>query len=336
MGSFRKNLMVGVTMLVGLVLLGILMLKFGAIPAHWFGSLRIPVTIHVERADGLSVGSSVSYLGVNVGNITAIQRNAEQTEVVIEAQIDGSKPPPANVIALVRSQIVGGGSTIALEVRPPEKPSGTLKAGASVPGVFVGIDILPPEFAHLADELRLTAKQLRESKLAEHLDQTILTVQTQVEHAGKLVDSLDSLVSDPKMREDLKASLAQIRTATESANRIEGKLEKFTDNLDQFGQKLNTVSDNASATITRTQGHIDELSKQMNDRMLQVSRLLEQFQSIATKVNDGKGTAGQLINDPKLYENLVDTSKELTLTIKDLKLLVKQWTDEGVYLKLNK
>jgi virulence factor Mce-like protein len=328
--------MVGVTMLVGLVLLGALMLKFGAIPAHWFGPARIPITVLVERADGLSVGSSVNYLGVNVGNITAIHRNADQTEVVIEAQIDGTRPPPANVVALVRSQIVGGGSTIALEVPAPDRPAGAMKAGSQVKGVFVGIDVLPPEFARLAEELRLTSKQLRESKLAEHLNDTVLTVKEQVEHAGKLIDSLDSLVSDPKMREDLKASLAQIRTATESANRIEGKLEKFTDNLDQFGQKLNTVSDNANATITKTQGHIDELSKQMNDRMLQVSRLLEQFQSIATKVNDGKGTAGQFINDPKLYENLVDTSKELTLTIKDLKLLVKQWTDEGVYLKLNK
>src|SRR5262249_50967508 len=117
---------------------------------------------------------------------------------------------------------------------------------------------------------------------------------------------------------------------------IEQKIEKFSDNLDKLGTNLNSVSDNANATITKTQGHIDELSKQMSDRLLQVSRLLEQFQSIAAKVDQGKGAAGQLINDPKLYESLVDASRELTLTIKDLKLLVKQWTDEGMYIKLNK
>jgi hypothetical protein len=37
--------MVGVTMLVALVLLGVLLLKFGAIPAHWFGRSRIAVSI---------------------------------------------------------------------------------------------------------------------------------------------------------------------------------------------------------------------------------------------------------------------------------------------------
>ena len=73
-----------------------------------------------------------------------------------------------------------------------------------------------------------------------------------------------------------------------------------------------------------------------NDRLLQVSKLLTQFQSIAGKIDEGKGTAGKLVNDEKLYENLVNTSRELNLTITDLKLLVKQWTDEGVYIKLNK
>src|SRR5207302_9176298 len=119
--------MVGVTMLVALVLLGVLLLKFGAIPAHWFGPARIPVQIHVARADGLSVGSSVNYLGVNVGNLTAVRRTADETEVILDAQIDGKNPPPANVVALVRSQIVGGGSNISLEVHAPDQPSGKLQ-----------------------------------------------------------------------------------------------------------------------------------------------------------------------------------------------------------------
>ena len=61
---------------------------------------------------------------------------------------------------------------------------------------------------------------------------------------------------------------------------------------------------------------------------------MDQFQSIAEKVEKGQGTAGALVNDPKLYESLVDTSRELNLTIKDLQRLVQQWEQEGVTLKL--
>ena len=50
----------------------------------------------------------------------------------------------------------------------------------------------------------------------------------------------------------------------------------------------------------------------------------------------GPALAGLLINDAKLYESLVATARELNLTITDLKRLVQQWEQEGVYIKLNK
>lgn len=327
--------MVGATVLASLTLLGVLMLKFGALPAQWFGPARLLVELHVARADGLSPGSAVSYLGVTVGNISKLRRSADQTQVVIETLIDAANPPPANVVGRIRSQIVGGGSNVSLEV-PDGKPEGHLKAHASIPTQFVGIDLLPPEFAMLATELRVTVQQVREAKLTEHLDQTLATFRMQAEKAGKLIESLDGAVSDPKLRDDLKVSIANFRTATDSATRVGTNLEKFSTTLEKLGDNLTSVTANANASITKTQGHIDGLARQMDDRLMQVSKLLEQFQSIAGKVDQGKGTAGMLINDAKLYESLVDTSKELNLTITDLKLLVKQWTDEGVYIKLNK
>jgi len=42
------------------------------------------------------------------------------------------------------------------------------------------------------------------------------------------------------------------------------------------------------------------------------------------------------VNDPKLYEAMVDTIQELNGTVKDLKRLVQQWEQEGVSLKMGK
>ncbi len=328
--------MVGLTVLVGMVLMGVLLLKFGAFPAAMLGPSRMTVELDVARADGLSVGSSMNYLGVNIGNVTVISRSADETHVIITAVVDAKNPPPGNVVGRIRSQIVGGGSNISLEVPEGGKPEGRLAAHARIRTLFIGVDILPPEFAQLATELRLTSQQLRDAKLVEHIDEAVRSVHTQLEKAGKLMDTLDSTVGDPKMRENITASVANIRTATETANRVGANLETFSQNLDKLGQNLSSVSTHADETITKTQGHIDDVSKQLGDRLLQVGKLLEQFQSIAAKVDQGKGTAGQLINDPKLYESLVNTSSELNLTITEMKLLVKQWKDEGAYIKLNK
>ena len=62
---------------------------------------------------------------------------------------------------------------------------------------------------------------------------------------------------------------------------------------------------------------------------------MQSFQSITQKVDEGKGTAGLLVNDPKLYQSLVDTSRELNATIADLRRVVQQWEQEGVSLKLH-
>jgi DNA-binding Lrp family transcriptional regulator len=40
------------------------------------------------------------------------------------------------------------------------------------------------------------------------------------------------------------------------------------------------------------------------------------------------------VNDPRLYESLVETAKELNATVSDLRRLVNQWEQEGVSLKL--
>ena len=44
--------------------------------------------------------------------------------------------------------------------------------------------------------------------------------------------------------------------------------------------------------------------------------------------------AQYVVNDPKLYESLVDSAKELNATISDFKRLVEQWEQEGISFKL--
>ena len=79
---------------------------------------------------------------------------------------------------------------------------------------------------------------------------------------------------------------------------------------------------------------IDQIGAQLGDRLAQMSTLLSTFQSVANKINQGQGTAGQLVNDPKLYEGLVETTRQLNATIADLQRLVQQWEEEGVSVRV--
>src|SRR5207249_1400284 len=96
-----------------------------------------------------------------------------------------------------------------------------------------------------------------------------------------------------------------------------------------------TMSD-VRTTVKNVGGNVESISKQVGDRLEQISKTIDHFQSIAAKIDTGQGTAGQLVNDPKLYQSLVDSSRELNATIVDLKRLVEQWEQEGLSFKLSK
>jgi phospholipid/cholesterol/gamma-HCH transport system substrate-binding protein len=286
------------------------------------------LTVTSERADGLSDGSPVLYRGVIVGQVTGVTRDPDQKHVYIKIMVDAAPPLPANLDGAIRTAgLVGGGAQLILECPPGQEPAGQLAAGQPINAHFVGLDILPPEFAQLATELRETSRQFRESRIVEHLDQ-------QVQRAGDVMTSVQKLIDDPKMRADLTASIDNLRATSDSAKRIGANFEKFSGDLNNMtGDARATIGD-VRAAVAKTQGHVDDLSKQLNDRLVQVSALLDQFQAIAAKVNKEQGTAGMLVNDPKLYENLVDTTQELKLTVADLHRLAQQWEQEGLSLKM--
>jgi hypothetical protein len=61
---------------------------------------------------------------------------------------------------------------------------------------------------------------------------------------------------------------------------------------------------------------------------------MKQVSSTLEKIERGDGTAGALLTDRRLYEGLVDTTRELQIAIRDLQRLIRQWEQEGVPMRL--
>ena len=294
-----------------------------------FAPPQIPVHFRAARADGLSPGSQVTFLGVQVGHVDEVTRNADGFSVDIEAVVDRNPPLPANLQASITTpNALGGGNAIDLTIAG-ERPQGVLAAHASIPAQYVGLqlNLIPPSISQTAgqigavsEELTRTLKQFRESGSIEDLDKTIKTVAEQSKKVGKVFDSLQSVLGDSVTQGNLRMTIQNLRTTT--------------DKLNTLADSLQTASSTATATIKGAGKDIDAMSKQVGDRLTEISAVLASVQSVMDKVDKGQGTAGQLINDPKLYQSLVDTSRELNKTVADLQRLVEQWEEEGVDLRL--
>jgi ABC-type transporter Mla subunit MlaD len=317
MSPNRRNVVVGLTVLGALVILAGMLLKFGG-PSIKLFSHGNSVQIHLtgDRADGLSEGAPVTYLGQSVGRVLRVTRDQNNVNINIDAEVDDLPPLPGNVEGIIRiNSPIGGSAVLSLELvgAPMTKPEGTLADGQHMVAKYVGSELIPPAIAALAT-------QIKDSQVVMHLDQ-------QVREAGNVLKGLDDYVNNAKTKADIQASLENFRHVSETAGVAAENARKFSANLD-------AVQANVNATVTTTRAEIDRVSRQVDDRMLQVSKLLDAAQSVAAKVDKGPGTASLLVNDPKLYQSLVDNSRELTATIADLKRLVEQWEQEGVSFKL--
>lgn len=331
MSPSRRNILVGLTVIAALASLGWMLLKFGSTPAKLFTKgNQLPVHFISDRADGLAEGSQVFYRGVPVGRVTHLRRDENQRDVVIDALIDEAPPLPSNVAGAIRTRsLISGTAELSLEIigGPTTLPSGTLAKDQEIRATWVGSELIPQSFSELALELQKTTHDVREARLIAHLDDTI-------RQAGDVMKSLRGFIDDPTLRQNITTAIDNFRQVMETANRAAQKIEKFSGSMEKVADDASATLVDARGTIHKTQDNLDQLSKQMNDRLLQVSKLLESFQSIAQKVDKGEGTAGLLLNDPKLYQSLVDASRELNLTITDLRRLVEQWEQDGVSFKL--
>jgi phospholipid/cholesterol/gamma-HCH transport system substrate-binding protein len=310
MAPRRRNIMVGLVVLLGLGIVTWMILLFAGRMASLFAAPGLAVTMKTDRADGVSQGSSIYYRGVAAGRVTGVHLDSDNQGVVVLTEINKQPTLPANLKPVIRTQSAfGNAAQIDLEV--DGAPSGQLTAGTTLTAVYEGSGLIPKQFTELAEEVR-------RQQLLQHLDQAVLSIKEQSERAGRLLVSFQELVGDPQTRNDLRTAVANMRVATESAVRVGNSLEKFSGRLDQIGDKADAGLGDLRGAVAKLDG------------------ILDRFQSVSNKIDQGKGTAGLLVNDPKLYQGLVDTTKELNLTIASLQRVVQQWEQEGVTLKLAK
>jgi len=342
MNVYRRNVLVGLVVLGSMFVLGWMMLRFAGKTARAFTDPQVSVRFITSRADGLGDGSPIYFRGVEVGRVSKVQLDPiNPLQIQVKGFIEVKPVLPGNVEGVIKSQsALGSASAIHLEmVGTPDAageiaPVGALDETSLIPLRYLGLDIFPAEFARLADDLAKTSRQVRESNLIPQLSETVVSVREQVVKAGVLIDSMQGMVGDPKLQADVRATVTSLRATAETA-------ESITASLKNLGEQVNELTGQGKATIKAAQGTIgtvdakvEELSRSLSGRLEQVSKLLDSFKSISDKVDAGQGSAGQLVNDPKLYEGMVDTARLLNATITDLKRLVEQWEQEGVSLKL--
>ena len=257
--------------------------------------------------EGLSTSSPVTINGLKVGQVTKIGFLDETGLLVVTFSVDTDFKFSKNSLA----QIYGGGiiGGKSLGIVPDYELGKMAQSGDTLPGdIEEGIMELVNE--------RLTPLQIK--------------VERAIVSADSLLNSINEVLN-PETRDNLAETFADLAITV--------------NNLKSTSQSVEALVENNSQSINGTLSNLNEMSENLNqfsDTLTEVDllemtnnieRVIADFQEISSKLSNGQGTAGKLLNDDSVYQNLEGATKQMEQLLQDIKLNPKRYVNFSVFGK---
>lgn len=271
------------------------------------------VNAQFEEAGGLTSGNPVRMRGVNIGSVRSVGLDQEAQRVNVGLQIEEDIDIPQGSHARVSGFSGFGGVRISIIPGPRENPP--IAPGATLKG--------PPEGTVLE---RLTDQA---PALASKADSLLSNANLTMAEVGDQFRNPES---------DLRKTLASVRAFAED---LESVTEAEEETIRALLQNLRDVSSDLKAFTGENGDSLDVAVRRLNQSLDRLNRSMASFErtsatleSITTKLNDGRGTAGRLINDPGLYMRLDSTAGQANRLLRDFRQNPGRYVDDMTLVKV--
>jgi phospholipid/cholesterol/gamma-HCH transport system substrate-binding protein len=179
--------------------------------------------------------------------------------------------------------------------------------------------------------------------LLSKLETELMPVKDRIAEMITVLDSVISSVNDimdPEFRKNINGTVANLNSTSESISNIVGSREKelkeSVENLTRFTQMLSNSSGDISNTLSNLSAISDTLAAaDLYTSVTNLKSALENTSSILEDMNKGKGSAGQLLTNDSLYNNLTHSLASLDELLKDLKANPKRYVHFSIFGKKN-
>lgn len=263
-----------------------------------------------NNVEGLNSSSKITINGFVVGHIVDIGFADKSGKLKVTFNVQDDFKFGKNSVAKIYSTGFIGGNNIA--IIPEENPKAYAEGNETLAS-FIEADMIS-EFSDRLDPIQ--------NKLNIVLDKTALMITS----LNKVLNE-DNTKNISESLKSLSVTLNNLKTTTNSVNGLiaskEASLSAIIDNFEKSSNNINKFSNEVAAI---------EVTKLTSD----LNKTMSEFSKIADKLNTNSGTAGKLINDPKVYDNLDRATRQLDLLLQDVKLHPKRYVHFSVFGKKGK
>lgn len=289
-----------------------------------------------ENIDQLAVSAPVLIRGLQVG--TVIDRFLDPKDhdyIVVEMAIEKEFGIPKDAIASLQSaSLVGGKLIVILYDNPCE--GNCITEGSYLQGRSPNI-IATMIGEENIDELGVRLKASFQKAMNDSTGSSEMMVN--FEEITKNLEEITSALSShmASINSNLDASLRNMRDISQNFKDNEETFNRSIKNIDVLTTKLKDLDLDKTLDLTnQTFEGITSSLTGLDETMIQTKESIQKLDQIVQKINSGDGSMGRLINDPKLYENIENTTRELNLLLQDFRLNPKRYVNVSVFGKKQK
>ena len=272
-----------------------------------------------DATSGIQDAAPVSINGLNVGKVTDMRFvNKNSAKILIEFTISDPVFIPSNSVARIFSLDLLGTKNVEIVL-------GDSKSEAEDGDTLIGGSQIS-----LSDEVN---KQIAPVKLkAENLLSSLDTMVT-VLHSVFNADTRRNLIAS---FESIHTTLSNLENTTYNVDTLvygqRKRLERIMFNVESITENFRKNDENISSILSNFSKLSDTLAKaNLAGTLANVNNVLARMDAITTKIDNGQGSIGLLINDKKLYDNLDKSAAQLNSLITDMKLNPYRYVNFSVF-----
>lgn len=258
-----------------------------------------------DNAGGLIAGNLVRVNGVNVGSVNEVKISRETGKVDVKFHVDRGIAVTEGSYAVVTGFDALGAVRMDLYLGPPDGP--IIPEGGLV-AVGKGSDLLGDMSARapeIADKL---------SSVLDGLDDVLAETGT--------------MLSQPEsdLRRTLKSvegSVTQLEMLLTSERE---RIRQILQNVEEASGSLNTLATENGPAVTDLVASLNKTIVKLDTELAGLGETTKGLNELLTKINEGQGTLGKLVNDPSMYHKMDSTLNGINSLLSDFK------TNPGKYL----
>ena len=325
---------VGIVVVAATILSVILIILMGEATVP-FLSDRYNIFVKLTNAPGVAVGTPVRKSGIRIGRITEVKLLEGSEGVLLTAEIDGKYTLSHAEIARLNSESLLGDAVLEFVLSGDETMKTSLiKDGDYLEG-RVGTNPLKV-LVNLEDDMeralaKFTTAGDDVSQLTRSLNNVVSSNEAQIQRVidkteismdkfSQAMDSINQLVGDPTLRDNLRASMENVPKLVDESRlavaEMRSEFQKVGDSLDGFGR----AAQQAEKNLKDLEGLTEPLGRQgpqivenLNSSVNSLNILLTELAEFSQAVNNRQGTLGMLAHDPDVYLKLNRTAGNLEL-----------------------